>query len=61
MSTTGDLTAAAISLARDSGHLLLMNAGTWANTIRFMPPLVVDESEVTTALSALTAALAATA
>ena len=54
-------TAAAISHARDSGHLLLMNAGTWANTIRFMPPLVVDEDEVSTALTALTAALAATA
>ena len=23
-----------------------MNAGTWGNTIRFMPPLVVTEDEV---------------
>lgn len=54
-------TAAVIAHAREHGNVLLMNAGTWANVIRFMPPLVVSESEMDTALDALGAALVATA
>jgi 4-aminobutyrate aminotransferase len=43
------------------GHLLLMNAGTYANTIRWMPPLVVTEAEIAQALAAFGAAVKATA
>lgn len=54
-------TAAVIGHCREQGHLLLMNAGTWGNVIRFMPPLVVDASEMDLALAALGAAMDATA
>jgi 4-aminobutyrate aminotransferase len=54
-------TAAVIAHAREQGHLLLMNAGTWGNVIRFMPPLVVDVDEMDVALAALGDALDATA
>ena len=43
------------------GHLLLMNAGTYGNVIRWMPPLVVTEAEVAQALAAFGAAVKATA
>jgi 4-aminobutyrate aminotransferase-like enzyme len=42
------------------GHLILMNAGTFGDVIRWMPPLVVSEAEVDTALDAFAKALAAT-
>jgi 4-aminobutyrate aminotransferase len=42
------------------GRLILMNAGTFGNVIRWMPPLVVSEAEVDTALAAFAKALAAT-
>ncbi len=45
----------------DEGHLLLMNAGTAGNVLRWMPPLVVNEAEIDQALTAFGAALAATA
>jgi 4-aminobutyrate aminotransferase-like enzyme len=54
-------TAAVISHCREASHLLLMNAGTWGNVIRFMPPLVVDEAEVDLAVDAIARAVAATA
>jgi 4-aminobutyrate aminotransferase len=54
-------TAAVIAHCREHGKLLLMNAGTWGNVIRFMPPLVVTEAEMDEALDALRAALDATA
>jgi 4-aminobutyrate aminotransferase-like enzyme len=44
----------------DDGHLILMNAGTYGTTIRWMPPLVVSEAEIDTALGAFAKALAAT-
>jgi 4-aminobutyrate aminotransferase len=44
----------------DDGHLILMNAGTFGTVIRWMPPLVVTEAEIDTALSAFGKALAAT-
>ena len=53
--------AAVIAHCREQGRLLLMNAGTWANSIRFMPPLVVDEDEMAVAVDAVTAAVVATA
>ena len=54
-------TAAVIAHARENANVLLMNAGTWGNVIRFMPPLVVSEAEIDLALDALGSALAATA
>lgn len=54
-------TAAVIAHCRAEGKLLLMNAGTWGNVIRFMPPLVVDEAEMAQALVAVHNAVEATA
>ena len=45
---------------RDEGHLLLMNAGSGGNVVRWMPPLVVSEAEIDQALTAFEAALVAT-
>ena len=53
--------AAVISHARDESDLLLMNAGTNGNTIRFMPPLVVSEDEIDQAIQAVERAVTATA
>lgn len=44
----------------DDSHLILMNAGTFGTVIRWMPPLVVSEAEIDTALDAFAKALAAT-
>jgi 4-aminobutyrate aminotransferase len=44
----------------DEGHLILMNAGTYGRTLRWMPPLVVTEGEVDQALAAFGAAVKAT-
>jgi len=44
----------------EEGRLILMNAGTFGDAIRWMPPLVVSEAEVDTALDAFAKALAAT-
>ena len=54
-------TAAIIAHCREQSNLLLMNAGTYGNVIRFMPPLVVSEDEMALACDALSAAFAATA
>ena len=51
---------AVVNHCREDGHLLLMNAGTYGNVVRFMPPLVVSEAEIAHALDVLTAAFAAT-
>ena len=45
---------------RDVGQVLLMNAGTAGNVLRWMPPLIVSEAEIDRALEAFTAALVAT-
>lgn len=62
---TGDADSARvgqlIAHAREESRLLLMNAGTYGNVVRFMPPLVVSEPEMTRALDAVGAALVATA
>ena len=47
--------------ALDEGKVILMNAGTYGRTLRWMPPLVVTETEVDQALAAFGAALKATA
>lgn len=64
MTTDGQPDAARVAAVaahcRDEGHLLLMNAGTAGNVLRWMPPLVVSEAEIDRALEAFAAALAAT-
>src|SRR3954447_6156631 len=45
----------------DEGRMILMNAGTYATTLRWMPPLVVNEHEIEIGLAAFSAALKATA
>jgi 4-aminobutyrate aminotransferase-like enzyme len=52
--------AAVLRHCLDDGHLILMNAGTSGNVIRWMPPLVVSEDEIDRALAAFAKALAAT-
>jgi 4-aminobutyrate aminotransferase-like enzyme len=42
------------------GHLILMSAGTYSQSIRFMPPLVVSEAEIDEALRVFQKALEAT-
>ncbi len=42
------------------GRLILMNAGTYGNIVRWMPPLVVTASEIDEAVSAFAAVLKAT-
>ena len=44
----------------DEGRLILMNAGTFGDAIRWMPPLVVTESEIDQGLAVFAKALAAT-
>ena len=43
------------------GRMILMNAGTYGNTLRWMPPLVVSAHEIEIGLAAFGAALKATA
>jgi len=45
----------------EEGRMILMNAGTYATTLRWMPPLVVDQHEIELGLAAFSAALKATA
>ncbi len=52
--------AAIAAHCRDDGRLLLMNAGTAGNVLRWMPPLVVTEAEIERALTVFGAALVAT-
>ncbi|HQZ37265.1 MAG TPA: aminotransferase class III-fold pyridoxal phosphate-dependent enzyme, partial [Ilumatobacteraceae bacterium] len=53
--------SAIIKHSLEEGHLILMNAGTYGRTLRWMPPLVVNEGEIDLALAAFGAALKATA
>jgi 4-aminobutyrate aminotransferase-like enzyme len=54
-------TAAVVEHCLRESKLLLMNAGTYGNVIRFMAPLVVTSDEIELALDAMSAALEATA
>jgi 4-aminobutyrate aminotransferase-like enzyme len=47
-----------IAHCREESRLLLMNAGTYGNVVRFMAPLVVTGAEVTRALAAVDSAFA---
>ena len=42
------------------GHLILMNAGTYGNVVRWMPPLVVTAAEIDEGIQAFSNALKAT-
>jgi 4-aminobutyrate aminotransferase-like enzyme len=42
------------------GHLILMSAGTYSQAVRFMPPLVVSETEIDDGLRVFEKALEAT-
>ena len=53
--------AAIINYCRDNHNILFMNCGTYGNIMRWMPPLVVSESEITQAVDAFDAAMRATA
>jgi 4-aminobutyrate aminotransferase len=53
--------AAVIRHCCTESRVLLMNAGTRGNVIRWMPPLVVDEEEIAVGLEAFGKALAVTA
>jgi 4-aminobutyrate aminotransferase-like enzyme len=44
----------------NDGHLILMSAGTYSQTVRFMPPLVVSEAEIDEGLRVFEKALKAT-
>ena len=52
--------AAVIQHCREESNVLMMNAGTWANVIRFMPPLVINEEEMIVVIEAVRLALEAT-
>ena len=53
--------AAVVTHCREVGRLLLMTAGSDSNVVRWMPPLIVSQSEVANGLASFDAALAATA
>lgn len=44
----------------EEGRMIVMNAGTDGNVLRWMPPLIVDEHEIELGLAAFAAALKAT-
>jgi 4-aminobutyrate aminotransferase len=52
--------AAILGHCLSDGHLILMSAGTYSQTVRFMPPLVVSEAEIDEALRVFEKALKAT-
>ncbi len=55
-----DRVPAVIQHCLREGRLILMNAGTYGNIIRWMPPLVVSASEIDEAVAAFSNALKAT-
>jgi 4-aminobutyrate aminotransferase-like enzyme len=52
--------AAILGHCLDQGNLILMGAGTYSQSVRFMPPLVVSEAEIEEALRVFERALEAT-
>lgn len=57
----GARVAALLERCRVEHRVLMMNAGTWGNIIRWMPPLVVTEDEISAGLAAFGESLVATA
>ena len=56
----GDRVNRILAHGREHGKLLLLNAGTYNNVIRWMPPLIVSEDQIAQALAAFEAAIKAT-
>ncbi len=54
-----DLTKRVVKHAFEDSHLLLLTCGAYANTIRWIPPLVVNEAQINEGLTAFERALAA--
>ena len=52
--------AAVQSRCLSEGHLIVMSAGTYGRTLRWMPPLIVNEREIDLALAAFGGAVKAT-
>ncbi|HYH49168.1 MAG TPA: aminotransferase class III-fold pyridoxal phosphate-dependent enzyme [Acidimicrobiia bacterium] len=52
--------AAIVAHCLNEGHLILMSAGTYSQTVRFMPPLVVSEAEIDEGLRVFRKAVEAT-
>lgn len=46
-----------IQHCREQSNVLMMNAGTWGNNIRFMPPLIINDKEIDIVLEAVSNAL----
>ena len=59
-SPDGARTGAVLAHCLEQHHLVLMSCGADGNVVRFMPPLVVSDTEIDQALTAFDAALAAT-
>jgi 4-aminobutyrate aminotransferase len=59
--SSAERVAAVIKHCLTQGRVILMNAGTYGNVVRWMPPLVVTAAEIDLALAAFSAALDATA
>lgn len=57
----GDRVSQILTHARENGRLILMNAGTFNNVIRWMPPLIVTSGQVDQALASFEAAIKAVA
>jgi 4-aminobutyrate aminotransferase len=57
----GVRTAAVLARCRTEHRVLMMNAGTWGNVVRWMPPLVVTHDEIDLGLEAFAESLHATA
>ncbi|MCB0196286.1 MAG: aminotransferase class III-fold pyridoxal phosphate-dependent enzyme [Anaerolineae bacterium] len=53
------VTKSVLGHAFEDGHLLLLSCGTYANTIRWIPPLVVTEAQINEGLEKFERALAA--
>lgn len=46
-----------IKHCREESNVVMLNAGTWGNIIRFMPPLVINEEETQMIIDAVSKAL----
>jgi 4-aminobutyrate aminotransferase-like enzyme len=57
-SPAADLTKAILKTCHDE-KLMLLSCGTYGNTVRFIPPLIVDEGQVNQALQVFEKAIAA--
>ena len=52
--------SAVIKHCLEESKVIMLNAGTYGNIIRFLPPLVINEDEMNLVLEAISKALKAT-